>query len=578
MHTKYNVLEINKEIFRNKNFQDPERLASFDFVVFDEVHYLDDRERGTVWEEAILYAPPHIRIVALSATVPNVADFASWIAKVRETEVEVIVENQRPVPLVHKIWVPGRGPRSLPEVRNHLIEMGRLRERDRPRRGGRRPSWRAREEARHRAVDALFDHLQEHRLLPAIHFCFNRLDCERLAHANARRDLLSVDERERMLDLFDEFATRYRVGDAQDTRALRELAGRGVLFHHAGMLPIDKEIVERLFTTGLVKLLVATETFALGVNMPARSVCFHSLVKFDGVTERPILAREYWQMAGRAGRQGIDPRGHVFAVLDEQGVRVEDLEHYHSGRTEPVRSRFNLNYGGILNLYRRVGEGVEDAWLRSFARHQRPRRGKAEAEPARGGPGARAIRARLDVLRELTYIDEEGKLTRRGEFCAKVNGYEIAVTEAHEGGWLFRCDPVQAAMLFAAMVYDPRPQDSAAPAARSMKGIAQPFAARMAAVQEVERAHGLTDVTRGPDFGLSGIVQRWVEGEEFEAVIARTSLAPGDLVRVLRMTLQLLRQAYHALPGADPVAKTLREARLRMDRDVVDARRQLELG
>jgi superfamily II RNA helicase len=100
----------------------------------------------------------------------------------------------------------------------------------------------------------------------------------------------------------------------------------------------------------------------------------------------------------------------------------------------------------------------------------------------------------------------------------------------------------------------------------------------MAKVQEVERAHGLAEVTRGPDFGLAGIVQRWVEGEEFDAVLSRTSLAPGDLVRVLRMSIQLLRQAYHALPGADPVAKTLREARLRMDRDVVDARRQLELG
>jgi superfamily II RNA helicase len=576
------VLVMTTEIFRNTVFEDPERLAAFDFVVFDEVHYLDDPERGTVWEEAILYAPHHVRVVALSATIPNVDDLAAWIAKVRECEVEVIVEEQRPVPLEHRLWVPGRGPRSLPEVRRHLMEMGRVRD---TRRGGprdRRPRGRrAREEAQGRATDALLDHLEEKRLLPAIYFCFNRSDCERLAHAHGGRDLLRPEERARILDLFDELAQRYRVTEAPDTRALRQLAGRGVLFHHAGMLPIDKEVVERLFSSGLVKLLFATETFALGVNMPARTVCFHALVKFDGVSERPMLGREYWQMAGRAGRQGLDDRGWVFAILDDREISLANLEHYQSGRTEPVKSRFNLNYGGILTLYRRVGDKVVDAWLRSFARFQRAKRPAKAARPERRekeGLGSRLLRARLDVLRTLDYVDAEGRLTRKGELCSKINGYEIAVTEAYEGGWLFRCDAVQAAMLFAAMVYEGKPFDHSAPPTKSLRGLAHPFTLRMAEVAEAERERGIPVPTRGPDFGIAGTVQSWAEGEDFEAVLSRTSLAPGDLVRVLRMTIQLLRQAAHALSPGDPVIKTLEEARARIDRDVVDARKQLELG
>jgi superfamily II RNA helicase len=571
------LLIMTTEIFRNTIFEDPARLAGFDFVIFDEVHYLDDRERGTVWEEAIIYAPPHIRVVALSATVPNVKEFAAWISEVRGAPVDVIEEDRRPVPLVHKVWVPGRGPRALDEVRQHYVEMGRLAKSGRDRRGrdgSGRPGGRHQARILDRAGEALLDHLEQRSLLPAIYFCFSRLDCERLASENSSRDLLAPAERDRMLALFDELAERYQVVDAPDTRELRRLAGRGVLHHHAGMLPIDKEIVERLFTSGLVKILFATETFALGVNMPARTVCFHALTKFDGVGHGLIMAREYWQMAGRAGRQGIDDKGWVFSLLDDTRVSYLDVERLQSGRVEPVRSRFNLNYGTILNLWRRVGDRVPDAWLRSFARWQRNR---ARGGGGGGGAGSRVIESRLEVLREFHYLDASG-LTRKGELCSQVNGYEVAVTEAWDGGWLFRADAVEAAILFSAMVYEARPSDQSAPPTRSLKGLAVPFTQRLAAFAAAEDARGLRDPTRGPDFGIAGPVQAWAEGEDFDAVLSRTSLAPGDLVRVLRMTIQLLRQASHALDPKDPCVNTLREAQARIDRDVVDAKRQLELG
>jgi superfamily II RNA helicase len=577
IHSEAPLLVMTTEIFRNTIFEAPERLRGFDFVIFDEVHYLDDRERGTVWEESIIYAPRHIRVVALSATVPNVEDLAAWIAEVRATEVRVIVEHERPVPLTHRIWVPGRGPRALPEVKRHYVEMGRAKERGR---GGRRRapsrSRRAQEEVLRRALGSLVDHLEERDLLPAICFCFSRADCEALAEDHARRHLLEGEDLERMLRTFDDLAARYEVSDARETLHFRSLAERGVLFHHAGMLPIDKEIVERLFTTGLVRLLFATETFSLGVNMPARTVVFQSLCKFDGIRYGRIMAREYWQMAGRAGRQGIDAQGHVFALLDETSVDWPDVEYLLSGRIEPVRSRFDLSYGGILNLHRRLGDQVEGAWQHSFARFQREGRRGA---PGAGQPkkGAGQIRARLQVLRAEGYLDEQG-LTEKGALCARVNGYEIAVTEAYANGWLARADPVQLVMLFAAMVYDPRPQDHAERPTRSMKGLAVPFAMRMEAFAAEEAAAGVSARTRPPDFGIAGPVQRFAEGADFDDLLGRTSLAAGDLVRVLRMTIQMLRQAAHALPADDPCVQHLEEARARIDRDVVDARRQLELG
>src|SRR5262245_4229339 len=189
------LLVLTTEIFRNTIFEDPKRLDGFEFVIFDEVHYLDDRERGTVWEEAILYAPTHIRVVALSATVPNVQELADWIEAVRHTPVDVIVEERRPVPLTHKVWIPGRGPRSLDEGRRYLIEVGRHDDR-RGGRGGRfrgpRRGVRARLEALERASGDLIDHVEQHGLLPAIYFCFSRLDCERLAQANAHPALLKA--------------------------------------------------------------------------------------------------------------------------------------------------------------------------------------------------------------------------------------------------------------------------------------------------------------------------------------------------------------------------------------------------
>ena len=307
-----------------------------------------------------------------------------------------------------------------------------------------------------------------------------------------------------------------------------------------------------------------------------------------------MMGREYWQMAGRAGRQGIDTEGHVYSLLDDLDVSYDNVAYLQSGRAEPVRSRFNLNYSAILNLWQRLGKRVAESWERSFARYQamgagggtpsapprkgrrkRPRKKPKGAKPQQ--KGTEKIRARIRVLRDMHYLTDEG-WTRKGRLCAHINGYEIAMTEAYEGGWLFRCDPIQAAMLVASIVYEARPSDAAERPSKSMKGIATPFAAQMTAFARTEAHHGLGHTTRGPDFGMAGLVQRFAEGKDFESLLDHTNMRAGDLVRVLRMTIQLLRQTAHALPKGDPCIAVLREAQNRLDRDVVDAKRQLELG
>ena len=571
------LLIMTTEIFRNTIFEDPERLAAFDFVVFDEVHYLDDLERGTVWEEAILYAPPHVRIVALSATVPNVDELAAWISEVRGAPVEVVIELERPVPLIHKVWVPGKGPRGVDELRR--IELEEARE-QRGRRGRRERRTRDDLIAMHdQAVYDLLAYLLARDLLPALYFVFSRKDCERLARAHAGMDLLRADESLALLERFDDLAQRYEVTNAPSTRELRRLASRGVLYHHAGMLPIDKEIVERLFTTGWVRLLFATETFALGVNMPARTVCFHALRKFDGIEVVPLRVRDYGQMSGRAGRQGIDEVGHVFAILDSR-TDWRDVERLQGGRSEPVRSRFNLDYATILNLYAHMGDRVADAWRRSFARFHAHygRKRPSKEEPTAVSAAGRAIQARLDVLREHRYIERRG-LTRKGKIAARISGYEIACTEAYEGGFLSRCDAIEAAMLFASIVYESRPADEADPPAKArLRGIAVPFRDRLDQFRAAERQAGIADPIRSTEALIFGVTEAWAEGEPFAVLESMCTLAPGDMVRIFRMTIQLLRQVFHAVPRGDPIQEMLQEAITRIDRDVVDAKRQLELG
>ncbi len=552
------LLIMTTEVFRNTIFEDPARLKGIGWVVFDEVHYLDDLDRGTVWEESIIFAPEHIRFICLSATVPNLRELAEWMEQERTHPIDVVESTWRPVPLKHFVHLPGKKFVPLKEVRGFR------------RKGPKVPK-----------VDDLLDILSRRELLPCLYFCFSRKDCESLAKGNARRDLLTKAEREKILGLFDDLRERYQLEDNAKTERLRESAARGVMYHHAGLLPIHKEIVERLFTSGLIKLLFTTETFALGVNMPARTVVFHMLKKYNGVAFDWLRTRDYYQMAGRAGRQGIDTTGHVVSRLDLRWDDPAEATRLIQGKVEPVRSRFNLSYSGILSLYDRMGEELITAYDRSFAKFQRQRQKAKKQRKQRKSKLAREeqlIRRRLAVLRTTGYIDEEG-LTEKGRFASTLNGYEVQTAELFGYGVYHLANEVQLAILMVAIVFEQRKGDfSSHLPPQILDEIKSLSERRIRDFRHVEFQAGMVDLLKEPDFRMAGPTQAWAKGASFEELRELTSISDGDLVRNFRMALQLMRQVKAQVKGDRDLPEKFGAAIAMLDRDEVDARKQLELG
>ncbi len=552
IHPEAPLLIMTTEVFRNTIFESPERLEPVEFVVFDEIHYLDDEERGTVWEESILYAPLHIRVLALSATIPNIEQLAGWIRKVRKCEMDVVEEHERPVPLHHYLYVPDAGPKELRQLKGVLSKPPRQRR------------FRSDGAPRHPLEFAVRE-----RWLPALYFAFSRRDCELLCEREAKRDLLDPDERREMLVRFDDLALRYEVDGQPGTQRLRRLAASGVLYHHAGLLPIYKEIVERLFTTSKVKILFTTETFALGVNMPAKCVIFDTLRKFDGIDIRYLKTRDYLQMAGRAGRQGIDEEGKVLSRIWLEEADYHALARITQGECEGVTSRFNLSYSTLLNLFLRLGKEVSTAYDKSFAHYQETRH-----ERKSGSPRNRVIAQRIRVLREMGYIEGEGA-TPTGELARKINGYEVQVTEFYRAGVFERASVLETCATFTAIVYEARKIDESDQNQirfeKECSGIVRDW-------RKEEKQQGLRELTKKPDFALNAVVFAWAKGSPFDELKKHTNVSEGDLVRTFRMALQLMRQLGRVLDRDDPLRGKLGEAASLLDRDVVDARRQLELG
>lgn len=546
------LLIMTTEVFRNTIFESPERLEPVEFVVFDEIHYLDDEERGTVWEESILYAPLHIRVLALSATIPNIEQLAGWIRKARKCEMDVVEEHERPVPLHHYLYVPDVGPKELRQLKGVLAKHPRQRR------------FRTDGAPRHPLEYAVREGW-----LPALYFAFSRRDCELLCEREAKHELLDKDERRQILAHFDDLALRYEVDGQPGTQRLRRFAGNGVLYHHAGLLPIYKEIVERLFTTGDVKILFATETFALGVNMPAKCVIFDTLKKFDGVDVRWLKTRDYLQMAGRAGRQGIDEEGIVLSRIWLEEAEYYPLERITQGECEGVTSRFNLSYSTLLNLFLRLGKDVTTAYDKSFAHYQETKQQRKTASPRN-----KVIAQRIRVLREMGYIEGEGT-TPTGELARMINGYEVQVTEFYRAGVFERASVLELCAIFTAIVYEARKVDEADERGirfeKECIGLVRDW-------RKEEKRQGLRELTKNPDFAINSVVLAWAKGSTFDDLKKYTNVSEGDLVRALRMALQLMRQLGRVLDKDDPLRAKLAEAAALLDRDVVDARRQLELG
>lgn len=336
------VLMMTTEIYRNMVLTDPERAANIHYLIFDEIHFIDS-DRGIAWEESIIFAPPHVKFLGLSATIGNEEQFTDWLSEVRREPVALVVEKRRAVPLIHRYYNVATGVVAIKDmvVAN---KQGKLRSTD------------------HRQlVNALRRHY-----LPALCFVFSRRQCVEKARELLREPtFLNRDAVERVKYTLATYAEKYSLQEHAAFLLLERMLTRGIAFHHAGLLPILKDLVEELFEQGLVKVLYCTETFAVGVNYPVKSVCFLEHQKFDGHSLRPLKSQEYMQMSGRAGRRGIDQRGYVLTlVADSEPAGLAD---YSRQAVEPIGSQYRLNCNSILNLMRRgMEEQVAVAYRSSF--------------------------------------------------------------------------------------------------------------------------------------------------------------------------------------------------------------------
>ena len=393
------VVVMTTEVLRNMLYADSAVLQGLSYVVMDEVHFLADRMRGAVWEEVILHLPDEVRLISLSATVSNAEEFGGWIQTVRG-DTTVVVDEHRPIPLWQHVLVgkrlfdlfdyradspaesadAKRRPRVDPDLVRHIThrrEADRLADWRGPRRqpgggGPGRPTM-YRPPSRPDVIHAL----DREALLPAITFVFSRAGCDAAVKQCLRSSLrlTSEEERARIAEVID-----HRCGDLADADLAvlgyyewREGLLRGLAAHHAGLLPAFRHTVEELFTAGLIKAVFATETLALGINMPARTVVLERLVKFNGEQHLPLTAGEYTQLTGRAGRRGIDVEGHA-VVIWHPDVEPAEVAGLASTRTFPLRSSFAPSYNMTINLVHRMGPDDAHRLLeQSFAQYQADR-------------------------------------------------------------------------------------------------------------------------------------------------------------------------------------------------------------
>jgi ATP-dependent RNA helicase HelY len=394
------VVVMTTEVLRNMLYADSPALQGLSHVVMDEVHFLADRMRGPVWEEVILHLADEVRLVSLSATVSNAEEFGGWIQTVRG-DTTVVVDEHRPVPLWQHVLVgkrlldlfdyqnekpaADRHLRVNPELLQHISHR---READRmsdwtPRRGsGRGRSGRPDRPRFYRPPPRpdVIAALDAEGLLPAITFVFSRAGCDAAVQQCLRSPLrlTSEEERAQIAEVID-----HRCGELAEADLgvlgyyeWREGLLRGLAAHHAGMLPAFRHTVEELFTAGLVRAVFATETLALGINMPARTVVLERLVKFNGEQHVPLTPGEYTQLTGRAGRRGIDVEGHA-VVLWHPGEETSEpsaVAGLASTRTFPLRSSFAPSYNMTINLVQQMGpEQAHQLLEQSFAQYQADR-------------------------------------------------------------------------------------------------------------------------------------------------------------------------------------------------------------
>jgi superfamily II RNA helicase len=527
------VVVMTTEVLRNMLFGRSGMLAGLQAIVLDEVHYLQDPYRGSVWEEILVLAPADVRFVSLSATIRNATEFGAWLTSVRGPTA-VVVETRRPVTLHHHYAVAQKGSDQvtvLPLFRDGRPNPDGLSLDERRRRN---PRNRFRAPRRTEVAE----YLAGAGMLPAISFIFSRAACDDAARQCLQDGLrlTSPADRVRIRTIAEESM------DGLSDDDLRTLGygpwsaalEAGIAPHHAGLVPAFRQAAERCFAEGLLKLVFATETLALGINMPARTVVVERFAKFRGSDTSTLTAGEYQQLTGRAGRRGIDTVGHAL-VLWSQATTFSTVATTALAPSPDLTSSFHPTYNLAVNLVRRWSRQEAHALLAaSYAQWQAPRDSVSLPD---------LLDRRLSVLESRGYV-EGWRLTPSGRLLAGIyHESDLLVAEALRSGLLDGLEPALLAGVVSGLTFEARRTGEDPPDPRPPE-----VARRLAelgtlagALRSEERRHGLRR-TRHPDPGLATSVVAWARGGLLSSVLRHCEVAPGDFVRNVRQLIDLTRQ------------------------------------
>lgn len=592
------LLLVTTEILRNILHEDPDRVKDLAYIILDEIHYINDRDRGTVWEEIIIFRNKETKILGLSATIPNAKDLSDWISNISGNNVELIVYNKRIIEQTHEYFDKKYGPIDFCEMTAHLNYF--YNSKNRPHKNSH--------------IDFL-KYAQKEKLMPCLMFAFSRKQCEEYAiNAAQRFSLLNNKEISKIENLIYKYESEHpELIESNSWNIVRDIATSGIVFHHAGVLPLAKKFIEEIFEQKLCKVLYATETFAVGLNFPVKTVCFVALRKFDGMSFRNIYGSEYFQMAGRAGRRGFDDYGKVFTLAnydDLERGRLPDIKEF---KPEPIQSQFSLSYNTVLNLITNYKEeniksifekglsdyqykldlqkfqpnckycnttncpiifdekkrkdkhfSIEKNRIRKCDKSKKKQCAKyynlirKNKEPSKAQE--KEFNKKVDLLKDLFYLAQDGTLSNRGLLCKNFHIQEVFLTELLIEEDLLSKSFEEICGVIAGLCYDGKLDETK---------IKEPYIEKTLnfLISKEVKFH----IYSKSSFSQNSfnIMKEWVSGKSFQHIEEYYEIEEGDFVSLCRRTIDVLRQIKKAYTSDEHIQKICNECIKIIDRDIV---------
>jgi superfamily II RNA helicase len=554
------ILIMTTEIYRNMLLCNDPCIAEISYVVFDEIHFINDIERGTIWEESLIFSPRNVRFLCLSATIPNAREFADWIESIQEHKVRVVTNTKRVVPLKHLLFDAYVGIGDIKKVQKHIKEVEHIPDyndfrKNRRQQGRGRNNRGDKKKWKNPSHIELIRDLQEQELLPTIFFIFSRKACQekstelaKVMNFTDKKDVATI------IQVCNKHITS-EIRQLESAQLIKRLVQRGIAFHHAGLLPQLKELVEELFSLGLIKALYATETFAVGINMPAKAVCFNSLEKYDGISFRYLHTKEYFQLAGRAGRRGIDKVGYAIALFNRNSDDLTKIEHVTEKDVEPIISQFTLSYNTVLSLLKQHDhEEIETILKKSFDCYLKKKQNKNIRIM---GSFANKVR----ILKKFGYVNEDNTLTQKGEFARMIYAYELIIADLCTSDTWKELDDVAFLTAIATIMWEGR---------RGSKFYQKFNKQQVGNALKVLGKNAFIfkkfNVTAYKN--LHPIISHWYNGGSFVEMMDFTNLLEGDYIRMFRQLIDMCRQIKRCTGDYDLV-DIVERCMIKTDRDIV---------